>query len=136
MGAWGTGSFDNDTACDWSYELEETTDLSLVKQTLAQVLEIGEDYLDADLASSGLAACEVIARLRGKGGVQNSYTETVDKLVASHPIHVPPDVIKQTLFVIDRILSSQSELLELWEESEDAKEWRESVADLRARVAS
>jgi len=22
MGAWGTGNFDNDTACDWAYGLE------------------------------------------------------------------------------------------------------------------
>ena len=29
MGAWGTGVFDNDTACDWSYDLEKTKDFSL-----------------------------------------------------------------------------------------------------------
>ena len=23
MGAWGLGPFDNDTACDWGYELDE-----------------------------------------------------------------------------------------------------------------
>jgi hypothetical protein len=30
MGAWGTGIFDNDTACDWAYDLKETSDLSLL----------------------------------------------------------------------------------------------------------
>ncbi len=34
MGAWGANTFENDTACDWTYELADVDDLSLVLETL------------------------------------------------------------------------------------------------------
>lgn len=51
MGAWGHGAFDNDTACDWAYELEQASDLSLVDIALQNVLFVGKDYLDSDVAN-------------------------------------------------------------------------------------
>jgi uncharacterized protein DUF4259 len=47
MGAWGTGIFDNDTACDWAYGLKETNDLSLIESALDKVLTVGAEYLNA-----------------------------------------------------------------------------------------
>ena len=37
MGAWGAGTFDNDTACDWAGGLENTDDLRHVKAALGAV---------------------------------------------------------------------------------------------------
>ena len=34
MGAWGTGIFDNDMACDWAGELDGAEDLSPVEEAL------------------------------------------------------------------------------------------------------
>jgi hypothetical protein len=133
MGAWGSNAFDNDTACDWSYGLEEVSDLSLVRETLASVIEVGDDYLDADNACEGLAACEVIARLLGNQGVCNSYTETVDKWVKNHLSKPSADLIEMSLAVIDRVLITPSELLELWEEG-NVDEWRNAVENLRERI--
>lgn len=134
MGAWGHGAFDNDTACDWAYELEESKDLSKVDIALQNVIFVGDDYLDSDVATIGLAACEVIARLKGKWGVRNSYTETVDKWVEAHPGQPPDALVKKAVAAIDRILTAPSELLELWEESDDADRWKAGVAELRGRV--
>jgi hypothetical protein len=134
MGAWATGNFDNDTACDWAYDLEDTEDLTLVSQTLARVTETGEEYLDADVASEALAACEVVARLQGKWGPRDAYTEPADKWVETHPMKVPKQLADQAQSVIERILRSPSELLELWEESDDGSEWRKVLADLKTRV--
>ena len=135
MGAWSADTFGNDTACDWAFKLDEVDDLGLVRQTLEAVLNVGEDYLDSDLASEALAACEVIARLKGKPGLQNPYTEQVDKWVESHRISVPENVTQIALVVIDRILTSPSELLELWEEG-GGSEWRAVVSGLRERVVT
>ena len=44
-------------------------------------MAVGEGYLDVDAACEGLAACEVVARLKGNWGARNAYTETVDKWV-------------------------------------------------------
>jgi hypothetical protein len=133
MGAWGIGAFDNDTACDWAYDLEESEGLRVIAETLSRVLAVGDEYLDADDASKGLAACEAIARLKGNWGKRNSYTETVDKWVASHPQMPPDGIVRQAVDVIDRVLTPPSELLSLWEES-DANEWRDAVENLRTRV--
>lgn len=133
MGAWDADTFDNDTACDWAYELENTEDLSHVQQALNAVVDVGSDYLDSDLACEALAACEVLARLKGNWGKRDAYTETVDKWVESHPQSPPQHLLELALLVIDRIRTKPSELLELWEES-DAAEWQAAVNNLRKRV--
>lgn len=135
MGAWGADTFDNDTAGDWAYGIEKIDDLSLVRETFDRVLAAGDDYLDADEASEGLAACEVIARLKGNFGVRNAYTEVVDNWVESHSSLSVAELVDPALSVINRILTAPSELLDLWEE-EDATEWRNAVDDLRKRVAT
>jgi hypothetical protein len=134
MGAWGHGTFDNDTACDWGYGLEEQRDLSLVRETLERVLEHKEEYLDSDPGCEALAACEIIARLKGNWGERDPYTEPVDEWVESHAITPPPGLVEAAVSAIDRILTPPSELLELWGESSEGAEWRKSVEDLRARV--
>lgn len=48
MGAWGVNTFDNNTACDWIYELEHADDLSPVREALTRVLTVGDWYLDAE----------------------------------------------------------------------------------------
>ena len=70
MGAWGTGIFDNDTACDWAYDLEGASDLSLIERALSKVLNVGAEYLEATEAEEALAAAETIARLKGNLGGQ------------------------------------------------------------------
>ena len=47
MGAWVTGIFDNDTACDWAYSLEESNDLSVVEAAFEKILATGSGYLEA-----------------------------------------------------------------------------------------
>lgn len=133
MGAWSADTFGNDAACDWTYGLEKVDDLSLVQQALEAVLAVGNEYLDADIASEGLAACEVVARLKDNWGQRNPYSEPVDNWVEAHQINVPDNLVQAGLAVIDRILASDSELLDLWEEG-DATEWRAAIDDLRERV--
>ena len=46
MGAWGHRAFDNDGANDWAYDLEGTSDFSVVESALEQLESVGDDYLD------------------------------------------------------------------------------------------
>ncbi len=135
MGTWDIDTFDNDTACDWAYELEETEDLSLVQETLAKALQ-DEEELDADAACCALAACEVIARLKGKPGKRDAYTETVDAWAQAHDLHPDPVLIETANRVLDRALGNDSELRELWEETEHYDAWKASVTNLKERVNS
>lgn len=135
MGAWGTDTFENDTACDWAYGLEGTADLTRVRQALTACVEAGDEYLDADVACEALAACEVVARLKGQSGARNAYTEPVDAWVAAHPMTPPPDVVALALKAIDRVHTPPSELLELWDEEGPNAGWHAAINDLRARVS-
>ena len=133
MGAWGSRAFDDDTANDWAYELEDVGDLSLVDSALTEVEEVGDDYVDGDVACCALAACEVLTRLRGKPGYCDAYTEKVDLWVSDHPLEVPSFLLERARRAVDRITSEGSELRELWEEA-GAGEWRAGVEDLRRRL--
>src|SRR5215475_11533936 len=134
MGAWGTGVFDNDTACDWAYGLKETSDLSLIESAFDKVLNIGGEYLDAGDAEEALAAAEAVARLKGNWGSRDICTEVMDSWVETTRLTPPPALIEKALKAIERLLSGPSELLELWGETEDFTAWEESVKDLSKRL--
>ncbi len=102
--------------------------------TLAQLLEVGEDYLEVDPATEALAACEVIARLRGSEGDKTPFSEAADRWVESHAALKESAPIDAALSAIDRILTPPSELLELWTDSDDFESWRTSVLELRERL--
>ena len=91
------------------------------------------DYLEAPIGCNALAACEVLARLLGKPGYQNSFTEKVDQWVLKHPVKPPAELLARASSTIDRILGDSSELRQLFEEG-DASEWLEAVEDLRVRL--
>ncbi|MFA6045195.1 MAG: DUF4259 domain-containing protein [Phycisphaerales bacterium] len=135
MGAWGVGPFENDAACDWEWQLEKVDDLSVIQQALeaASKGDPEDDFLDADIASEAVAACEVLARLQGNPGKSDSYTEAVDRWVAGHPLTPSASLIKLARAVLDRVVSEQSELRELWDES-DSVEWLASIESIRARI--
>jgi hypothetical protein len=134
MGAWDHLPFDNDTTNDWAYGLDDVNDLSLVEAALGELEEVGSDYLDQDVACNALGACEVLARLMGRPGYTNAYTEKVDQWVAAHKLKPSADLLKRASAAIDRILGSDSELRELWEEGDEGDAWRAAIEDLRTRV--
>jgi hypothetical protein len=131
MGAWGHLAFDNDMAADWVVELESANDLSPVLTAIKEVEAAGDGYLDQDAACVALAACEVIAHLRGKEGT--SASEPVDTWVAEHPLIVPPALSARAAAAIERILAPESELRELWDET-GAVEWEAATRDLLDRL--
>jgi hypothetical protein len=134
MGTWGTDAFDNDHACDFAHDMAEAGDLELLDEALQQVLDFGDEELAAPVAEEALVAAEVVARLQGRFGVRNAYTECIDAWVAANPGPPSSGLIAKALKAIDRIVSEPSELLELWEDGDDADAWKKAVAELRARV--
>jgi hypothetical protein len=136
MGAWGELAFDNDTANDWAYGLEDVDNLSLVESAFDELEEADDDDLDQGIACEALAACEVIARLQGNPGYKNSFTQKVDDWVAAHKIKPSAALVPRASAAIDRILGEDSELRQLWEEGDMGEKWRKSVEDLRRRMQS
>lgn len=136
MGTWAVDAFGNDYAQDWAEDLHETSNLDAVEDTLNTVLDSG-DYLEAPFAAEALAAIEVLARLQGKGGPRSEDSASVDEWVEARKAKtVKPraDLAAKAAQAIERILAPDSELRQLWEESEHYADWRASVEDLRARL--
>src|SRR5262249_9479993 len=112
MGAWGTGNFDNDTANDWAADFVEVGDLSLVREVLEKVAATTvEEYLKQRVSCYALAACEVIARLKGNWGTRDNYSEKVDDWVQANPTEPSRDLVQLALRAIDRIVTAPSELM-------------------------
>lgn len=133
MGAWATDTFGNDTSCDWIGSFLSKPGLPAVKSAIDTVVDL-DGYLDGHLADECLAACEVIARLRGKWGLRNAYSEELDKWVESNPTDVPNDLKAIADSAIERILGPDSELPQLWDGGGRNDDWHNAVDDLRARI--
>jgi hypothetical protein len=135
MGTWLVDSFGNDDACDWADGLEEVNDLSLVEDAIEAVLAFGNEYVEAPEATAAIAAIEVIARLQGNWGERSAYSLNTDMWVEEHKLLEPPkSLVQKAHLVIERILAENSELNELWQESDEYTAWLESIAELKSRV--
>ena len=130
MGAWAAGSFDNDDAGDWVWELAEAEDTSILEEAFSRVTD-ADGYLEAPDCSIGIAAAEVVAALR-----QRPATKPPDEVVAFvNRIGAPPSpaLVASALRALERI-KTKSELQELWDESDSRVEWRQAVAELEGRL--
>lgn len=134
MGAWGMGHFDNDTACDWVYELEESNDLSVIKNSIDAVFE--DEYIDADIGCEALAAIETLARLKGDYGNTHAKNDDIDAWVTKNPIQPPQALIDKSNLALKALLSESSELYELWSETDDLEAWKAEVESLMKRIAT
>ena len=132
-GAWDMGSFDNDDALDWVYELESTSDLSAIITALTAVAS-NDSYIQAPTGSVAIAAAEVVAALRGN----------------AHP-QLPPEIVAwidgRSLAKDDELVSlakkaiaavqhpTKSELAQLWGESgQYLADWKAGLSDLDQRL--
>jgi hypothetical protein len=126
MGTWGPGVFENDTACDFAATVSKRGVQALIG-ALDRVLSIEGGYLESPDAAEGLAAAEVIARLKGSPGKEDAYTASVDAWVRRSRTNPTDELVEKAKRSIARILAEPSELLELWQESEDFDDWKSSV---------
>ncbi|MYN19354.1 DUF4259 domain-containing protein [Rugamonas sp. FT107W] len=138
MGTWAVDAFGNDYAQDWAEDLAQTSNLEAVENTLDVALEHPGEVLEAPFAAEALVAVEVLARLQGKGGERGEDSAAVDEWVDARKAkaRARTDLAEKADRAIERILSEQSELRELWADSEHYAEWRASVEALRGRISA
>ncbi|MER7759828.1 DUF4259 domain-containing protein [Streptomyces sp. NPDC097619] len=128
MGTWDFGPFDNDSAADFSGDLDAAAPrdrAELVRATLDEVVRTGADFLDSREADRAVAAAALIAA-QCPGG------QPVD--TAYGPDEPLPDL---TAFrelahrALDRVVTAPSEAMELWEEADGAP-WHENITRLKS----
>ncbi|MFZ1641842.1 MAG: DUF4259 domain-containing protein [Candidatus Contendobacter sp.] len=130
MGTWGIKAFENDTASDWIFSLQESEGDSLLLETLNREPDPESGY-EAPDSEEGLAATEVVAAL--KGHPSPDIPKEVKEWVEANKETKTDELITLALRLIDSTLK-QSELLELWTESDDIEKWKATVLDLRKRL--
>jgi hypothetical protein len=138
MGTWAAGPFDNDTAADWSGDLDEAPAeerAQLVQDTLFAVTEAG-GLLDADLACEAIAAAAVVASQRAGGAHLVATPYAPDLLAAGGSLELP-DLAELSRRALDRVTGPGSQWLELWSEggAESAAAALEEVAKVRALLS-
>jgi Domain of unknown function (DUF4259) len=131
MGAWGAGSFENDDAMDWAYDFCEAPGRERIVGALTAVFRETEGYVEAPESSNAIAAAEIVAALKMVPG--STLPEDVRRCVDNSDIVVDPDLVDLALEAVSRV-REDSELKELWDESEYADEWYAVVEDIEARL--
>lgn len=132
MGTWDIGPFDNDTAADFSYRVDEADEgkkAEVLRAAFREVTGTGEEYLDADFSMEAIASAALVAaQCPGGEPVTTSYGP-------KKPLGVLPEELRaEAVAALDRVLAEPSELLELWEES-DGEEWKAGMRKLRGTLA-
>lgn len=137
MGAWGYGSFENDSALDWASGVTSVADVRKPFERLKQETDAadngGEMVLDADFASELMAAAECVALMMGR--VIPGFPEDLQQRLAD--AGGPDDLLFHQARNAVMHVTRKSELAELWEEAaegEDTNDWLVEISELVDRL--
>ena len=126
MGAWGHLFDENDDAADWLADFADAPDWSTVDAAMVH----GEQYVEAPDASNALAAAEIVAAAIGNASPR------LDAAVmewASGQSDQGNSRREAAIKAAKRV-RDDSELSELWEDSDEFEGWKQSVDETIARL--
>ena len=137
MGAWGAGSFENDTAMDWAAGVRSVEDVRKPFERLKRETDAHgttpELVVDSDFACELLAAAECVATMMGRRAkdVPDDLAERLGALGEPDSL-----LFHQGRNAVLHVLRN-SELAELWEEAaaeSGVNEWLEEMTRLVDRL--
>ena len=132
MGAWGADSFENDDAADWLGDFCDKPDKTFIVSALSQISEMSaDDYLEASDCCAGIAAAEIMAAL--KGSPNSNLSDEAKSCVSQLKFTVDQNLTILAVNAMERIRTN-SELKELWDESESPDEWYDAMGNLIERL--
>jgi hypothetical protein len=129
VGAWGTGSFENDDAADWFAGLGTITPDDLTKILVQAADEPG--YLEAPAAYTAVAAGEVAAALNGSAA--EGAPAAIADWVKKYPQALTPELRAVAIRALERVRRN-SELKDLWLEADGLNEWIAAIRELQGRL--
>ena len=137
MGAWGTGSFDNDGALDFLADYREGT-AAVVEAVLKDLANLEDGtYIEIDAGQAAIVAAEIVAACHDNPAISLDEGVLEDSLVHRAAVIENLDLIDFASTALSKLLVSEmSELAELWEDAEpaEAEAFQTSVADLLIRL--
>jgi hypothetical protein len=126
MGTWGTGPFDNDTAADFSLDLDAASLAGreeLIRGVLARTVKATGYLTEAQQAVA--AAALIAAQCPGGEPVESVYGPE-----QTLPVF-PQDLRELAAKALDRIMADEYEWPGTWVNSADERLWQSSVKRLR-----
>ncbi|MFM9380800.1 DUF4259 domain-containing protein [Pseudomonas sp. UV AK001] len=132
MGTWSIHAFGNDEAADFAIELSESSDFDLIQSALEDVI-VADEYLEAPEADRGIAAAAVLALLNGQE-IPGAPDEAISTWVKSQTTKPGSALLTKAQMVIERVLSENSELAELWIESDEYESWQDGLRLIKASL--
>ncbi|GAB1259292.1 hypothetical protein NBRC116494_37950 [Aurantivibrio plasticivorans] len=134
MGAWGEGSFENDDAGDWAYELCESNDLLVLSNGLRRSI-FEYLFLQAPKASVIVAAAETIAS--AKTGDYTRLPNDVQAWVRQNNSLNFAELKKPALSALRAVMRINCELRMLWyEDKEMGDQWASNISGLIKQLES
>lgn len=138
MGTWGIHSFDNDDAADWLAEVSPMTQPVFQIDAMKAAFEAARtEALSGDLevgtATVAIAAAEVVACELGQPRT-GAPADDAPRLDLQYALKVNDEVLRLSRRALSLVTTEVSELAELWDDTDEAAEWRASIADLDARL--
>ena len=131
MGAWGSGTFDNDDAADWADELLESADLAPARDALAATMD-SDGWLEIPEGARAVAAASVVAA--GLDGDVRGLPDEVVEWLEDHPDAGTLADARLAIDALERVASVDSELREVWLEAAGGPAWVEEIARLAYRL--
>jgi hypothetical protein len=133
VGTWGEGPFDDDNAADWVWELQEAADWRVIESALRGAADVpSSDYLEAPDGQIAWAAAAVVAAADDPSAVP--LPDEASQWLAAHRDSRPTELRPLAVRALQRVMGSESELAELWQEAGDDG-WRANIQRLSALVA-
>lgn len=133
MGAWGLGSFENDEAADFLAEVTGSGDLSLIREAIDNVVTSTE-FVEAPDACRAIVAAEVIAAALGRPTAEALQQDGLSRWLARIRPGIEPALAHAAQAALAQIVAPNSELLELWQDTDDLAEWKALVTDLKQQL--
>jgi len=133
MGTWGIGTFENDSAADFVWDVGDKPAIATIMIPIENLIDAvrSGDYLESGLCEGANAAAELLAALRygDKSALSPSADEVIAKL-KEKPTDAQMDMARA---IVDRI-ARDSGLSESFAESDACENWQAAMAGLRERL--
>jgi len=125
MGAWGFKTFENDYALDWVDSLICQNKKDMVIRALKEI-ELNNEYIEGPECSEALCAIELISSIKSEDS-SNLTEELLEWINEKRGLLMKSITFSQSeidlaISTLQKIIND-SELKELWQESDNYQEW-------------
>ncbi|TYP74458.1 DUF4259 domain-containing protein [Paenibacillus methanolicus] len=138
MGYWGYGVFQNDFVGDWVIDLIESDSMNLIEEAIQ--LPLKDAFIEADTASIAIGAIEILLALQvttnRKQNLKEIHSweyEELEEWIENHKGQGGNLLVDAHRALVKII--AESELAELWKDSDQHNNWLKTVKDLENRLS-